>query len=154
MGGGGGMPQAPEMPKASVRWESAGAYRDAMKKMRAEGATQADIEGFYVITVTGLKLGMGGGRGGNSPSVEQLARARERLKEVSRLARKGKDPIGAAKVEGNPSPDGTTLRFYFPRSEPINVEDKEVVFETKMGPMELKTKFSLKDMVIDGKLAL
>lgn len=151
-GGGGGMPQVPQLPKASVRWESASAYRDAMKKLNAEGATQADIEGFYVITVTGLKIGMG--RGGNSASVEQLARARERLKEVTKLTRKGKDPIGAAKVEGTPSTDGTTLRFYFPRSEPINVEDKEVVFETRMGPMELKTKFPLKDMVIDGKLAL
>ena len=151
-GGGGGMPQAPQMPKASVRWESASAFRDAMKKLHAEGATQADVEGFYVITVTGLKIGMG--RGGNSASVEQLARARERLKELTKLTRKGKDPIGAAKVEGTPSAEGTTLRFYFPRSEPIDVEDKEVVFETKMGPMELKTKFALKDMVIDGKLAL
>ena len=145
------------MPKASVRWESAGPYRDAMKKLHAEGATDADIEGFYVITVTGLKLNAGRGGaagGGGSMSVEQLARMRERFKEVSRLNRKGKDPIGAAKVEGAPSAEGTTLRFYFPRSEPIEAADKEVVFETKMGPMELKTKFALKDMVLDGKLAI
>jgi hypothetical protein len=83
-----------------------------------------------------------------------LGRARERLKEQSSLTRKGKDPINAARVDGTPSADGTTLRFYFPRSEPIAVEDKEVVFETKMGPMELKTKFPLKDMVINGKLAI
>lgn len=123
-----------------------------MKKLHAEGATDADFEGFYVITVTGLKLNVG--RGGGSPSVEQLARMRERLKEVSSLTRKGKDPINAAKVDGTPSPEGSTIRFYFPRSEPIDADDKEVVFETKMGPMELKTKFALKDMMLNGKLAL
>jgi len=152
-GMGGGMPSAPEMPKASVRWESAAPYREAMKKLRSEGATDSDVEGFYVITVTGLKLGMGA-RGGNSPSVEQLARARERLQESSNLNRKGKDPIQCARVDGTPTAEGTTLRFYFPRSEPIDLDDKEVVFETHMGRLELKTKFALKDMVIGGKLAI
>lgn len=149
--GGGGMP--PAMPKANVRWESAAPYQEAMKKMHAEGASAGDIEGFYVITVTGLKLGLGG-RGGNTPSVEQMARARERMKDQAQLTRKGKDPLGCAKVDGTPSPEGTTLRFYFPRSEPITLDDKDVTFETKMGPMELKTKFALKEMVWSGKLAL
>lgn len=150
MGGGGG---APQMPKASVRWESAPVYRDAMKKLKAEGAAEADVEGFYVITVTGLRLGMGG-RGGNSPSVEQLGRARERLKEMTSLVIKGREPIAPARVDGTPSPEGTTLRFYFPRSQEISLDDKEVQFETHMGPMELKTKFQLKDMVVNGKLKL
>lgn len=150
-GGGGGMP--PAMPKANVRWESAAPYQEAMKKMHAEGASAADLEGFYVITVTGLKLGLGG-RGGNAPSVEQMARARERMKDQTQLTRKGKDPINCAKVDGTPSPEGTTLRFYFPRSEPIVLEDKDVQFETRMGPMELKTKFAIKEMQWNGKLAI
>ncbi|BDC51070.1 hypothetical protein F183_A33860 [Bryobacterales bacterium F-183] len=154
MGGGGGVggPGAAAMPKATVRWESAAPYQEAMKKMHAEGASASDVEGFYVITVSGLKLGLG--RGGNSATVEQLNRARERMKDQTQLTRKGKDPINCAKVEGTPSVEGTTLRFYFPRSEPISVEDKDVQFETKMGPMELKTKFALKDMVWNGKLAI
>ena len=158
MAGGGGMPggggaAAPQMPKASVRWESAPVYREAMKKLKAEGATDADVEGFYVITVTGLRLGMGG-RAGNSPTVEQLGRARERLKEMTSLVIKGRERIAPARVDGTPSPEGTTLRFYFPRSEEISLDDKEVLFETHMGPMELKTKFALKDMVVNGKLKL
>lgn len=151
--GGGDMGSAPAMPKANVRWESAAPYQEAMKKMHAEGASAADLEGFYVVTVTGLKLGVGGRRA-NVPSVEQMARARERMKDQTQLTRKGKDPIHCAKVDGTPSPEGTTLRFYFPRSEPISLDDKDVTFETRMGPMELKTKFGLKDMVWDGKLAL
>jgi hypothetical protein len=47
-----------------------------------------------------------------------------------------------------------TVYFLFPRSEAITLEDKEVEFETKLGPMEIKRKFKLQDMVFGGKLEL
>ena len=47
-----------------------------------------------------------------------------------------------------------TFRFYFPRSADLSLDDKEVLFQTRVGPMELKQRFVLKDMTFDGKLAL
>ena len=42
--------------------------------------------------------------------------------------------------------------FYFPRSEPI--KDGQVLFVTKMGPVEVKCKFTVKEMTVHGKLEL
>ena len=43
---------------------------------------------------------------------------------------------------------------YFPRTDAITLEDKDVEFITKLGPMEIKKKFKLEDMVFGGHLAL
>ena len=50
--------------------------------------------------------------------------------------------------------EGMTLLFLFPRAADITAEDKDVSFETAVGQMSVKTKFNLKDMMYDGKLAL
>jgi hypothetical protein len=51
--------------------------------------------------------------------------------------------------------NGTILVFFFPRAaQPITLDDKDVTFHQKLGPMELKAKFALKDMVYQGKLEL
>ena len=42
--------------------------------------------------------------------------------------------------------------FYFPRSEPI--KDGQVTFDTKMGPIEVKCRFTVKEMMYRGKLEL
>ena len=44
--------------------------------------------------------------------------------------------------------------FYFSRLDDISMDDKQVSFSTKLGPMEIKTKFILKDMLYHGKLAV
>lgn len=45
--------------------------------------------------------------------------------------------------------------FFFARQRnPITLEDKEVTFHSRYGAIELKTKFTLKDMVYQGKLEL
>jgi hypothetical protein len=49
---------------------------------------------------------------------------------------------------------GSGLIFYFSRLDDIGLNDKEVTFVTKLGPLEVKTKFVLKDMVYQGHLAL
>jgi hypothetical protein len=46
------------------------------------------------------------------------------------------------------------LYFAFPKTEEITLEDKEVEFISKVGPMEFKKKFKLADMVLNGKLTL
>ena len=44
--------------------------------------------------------------------------------------------------------------FYFSRLDAIKPSNKEITFTTKLGPMEFKAKFTLKDMMYRGKLEL
>lgn len=77
------------------------------------------------------------------------------LKANTTLEHKG-DEIKLNKVEPAPkndlSADGTL--FYFSRLLALRVEDREVTFATKLGPLDIKCKFALKDMLYRGKLEL
>jgi hypothetical protein len=42
--------------------------------------------------------------------------------------------------------------FYFSRADPI--KDGQATFSTKMGPVEVKCKFTVKEMTYRGKLGL
>ncbi len=45
--------------------------------------------------------------------------------------------------------------FLFPKgSQPIEAADKEVTFITAMGPLGVKAKFALKDLMVKGQLEL
>jgi hypothetical protein len=44
--------------------------------------------------------------------------------------------------------------FVFPKSAGLTVDDKEVEFVTKVGKMNIRKKFKLKDMVVNGKLEM
>ena len=44
------------------------------------------------------------------------------------------------------------LILFFPRTNPLTVEDNEVEFAFKLGNLNIKKKFKLKDMMFDGKL--
>ena len=46
------------------------------------------------------------------------------------------------------------ILFFFRREEPIDADGKEAVFVTKLGPLDVKAKFPLKDMRYEGKLEL
>ena len=50
------------------------------------------------------------------------------------------------------SPSGTL--YYFSRVLPITEQDKQVTFVTKVGPLEVKCKFTLHDMLYHGNLEL
>lgn len=78
------------------------------------------------------------------PTAEQRKAMIGTLKQSSALQRKGKDPLAAVRVgelEGSETP---TLLFYFPRTgDPISLADKEVIFRTRIGPLQLKVKFAV-----------
>jgi hypothetical protein len=78
----------------------------------------------------------------------------ESMKDTTSLIVHGGEKMAPAKVESVDTADGRTLLFLFPRSRLIEADNKDVVFETSMGPLGLKSKFVLKDMVYDGRLAL
>lgn len=151
-GGMGGQPRRgrPEF-KAIVRWETALPVRDVTRQKKTFDST-----GYYVISVSGMPTMTAGrgeipgsGRGEKAPSDENQEAL---LKETTQLQRKGKDPLHPARVEVSRS-DGSTL-FFFRREEPITLQEKEVVFVTRMGPLKVKTKFPLKNMMYQGQLEL
>ena len=133
---------------ATVRWESALPVREAMK---AAKTPEADKN--YIIALVGEMPAA------SVPSDDDDAAERQRkldvLKESTRLERKD-DPLELQRVKIAPrtplSPSGTL--YYFSRTLPITPEDKQVTFVTKVGPLEVKCKFTLRDMLYRGNLEL
>jgi hypothetical protein len=134
--------------KAIVRWESALPVRDAMK---ATASAVADKN--YIIAL------LGDIPGASVPSDDDDAAERQQkldvLKESTRLERKD-DPLELQRVKVAPrtplSPGGTL--YYFSRVLPITPKDGQVTFVTKVGPLELKCKFALREMLYHGNLEL
>jgi hypothetical protein len=162
-GGGGemGTPQIPEAPHVVVRWESSAPVRAAMKKVSlSKSVEDADAQAFYIVSVDGIRMPRRGQQpiesNQTTPGAHPLpADQQDRLKNATSLTVKGKDPIQPGKIDVVPGDEGKmTFRFYFPRSTDLSLDDKEVQFQTRVGPMALKQKFVLKEMTFDGKLAL
>jgi len=153
-GPGGGM----STPRMVVRWESAAPLRDAESRMEQAGASAPVSQWareFYVISVSGLPAG--GRRGGEEPAEGQDGRSPmgpASMKAGTSLKRKGKEPIYPARVERLQTAAGPVIAFLFPRTDPIDADDKEVNFESGLGPLGIKCKFVLKAMTYHGKLAL
>ncbi len=151
--GGGGIPEA----ELTIRWQSAAIVQEALVKAKygAEAATNADAQKqlqpqdeYYVIWVAGLP-------GSVRPSDDVNKKA---LLQVTTLSAKDKDSITATDVVFN-SPGGGQGRsadahFLFPRKVAFTADDKEIDFATKFGKNTVKTRFTLKPMVVNGKLGL
>jgi hypothetical protein len=57
-------------------------------------------------------------------------------------------------INFQPRTQSVDVVYLFPRTQPIESDDKEVEVVLKLGEIEAKKKFSLKDMVYNGKLQL
>jgi hypothetical protein len=171
------------MNAATVRWETASPIQLALRggdSASRDSKPNPDFEKYYVIHVLGDIPAFGGrasGRGNDSgddqnsrgrnrrsrdedddidiESTAEKERRLEMLKQYTKLERKG-GPIFLEKFEtGSRTGElGPGSYFYFSRLDGISMDDKEVTFVTKMGPMEIKAKFALKDMVYRGKLSV
>jgi hypothetical protein len=132
--------------KAVVRWESALPVREALKQ-----AAPKDVKDFYVLNVVGNLPGAVS----SSADQPQDSASMQYLREVTKLEHKG-DLIHLSRVElvpeNNVSPAGTL--FYFSRMLALMIEDKEASFTTKIGPLDVKCKFTLRDMLYHGALEL
>ena len=97
-------------------------------------------EDAYAISVTGLPM-----------AAEAMM---DGVKDVTFLNRVGKTPIAPDEILSAPQPGGTVLMLaVFPRTA-IAVEDGEVEFVTKIGGVDIRRSFVLKEMVYKGKLEL
>jgi hypothetical protein len=154
-GGDGGSDAASVTPAIQlfVRCQSALPVREALAKLKygAEAATSPEakklLEGeqqYYIITIGGLP-------GYIQPRDED---AKQLLVKATALSVKGKDPVAAMDVQFQKDGANVDAYFVFPRMNAFVVEDKEVEFATKAGPLAIKQKFNLKNMVINGKLEM
>jgi hypothetical protein len=159
--GGGGSEFGPGAPGSSAptfevvaRWQSALPVRQAFVRLKfgaeADKSTEAkkvleQEERPYEIVLTGAMGMFLGGKPGD---------AAKALSDVTSLSSNRTGAIKPVQIEvGKPGP-AMTVVLVFPRSMPFTIEDKEVELVTKLGASNLKYKFKLKDMVVNGKLEM
>lgn len=156
MSRGGGMVGPESVPTATVyiRWRTALPIKQALVRARFgnEAATSPEAakllsaqENAYIVEIAGLPA--------------QMVRAKpDQLKSGAQLRIKGKPPIQAVDVKGGRDQNRVNLYLIFPRGQDgspvITVEDKEVEVYLKSGPLDIRRKFRLKDMIFEGKLEI
>ncbi len=159
--GGGNAGGGRESLTATVRWESALPIQEALRIGAGDEKPNPDFEKYYVLALIGDLQTSGGRRrtGGNSDddddSNTRSDRRMDEFKESARLERKD-GPIRFEKVEegSRVGSRGPGVYFYFDRKADVSMDDKFVTFSTKLGRMEIKAKFTMKDMLYHGKLAV
>jgi hypothetical protein len=132
----------PSKYDAVVRWESSLPIREASGIKSTD-----DPAANYILCVTGDLPMLS--KESNLESQEEYAARLDMLKQDTKLEKKG-GPIYLVHMGYNK--DGAL--FYFERNDLIRVEDHEVTFVSKLGPIDVKCKFSLKEMVYKGRLEL
>ena len=152
---GGGFPTPPPQLKLTLSWRSALPMKQALVRdqIGAGGAVPAETqellsraESMYVVTIMGLPT--------------RYAQAINSMKTESFLKRNNKPPIALADMgvqqapASEKAPAFLVVVFGFPRTDAIKLEDKDVEFVTKLGQIDIKKKFNLKDMVFHGQLEL
>jgi hypothetical protein len=152
----------PTLP-VRVRWDSAGPVVGAWQKSGEKDGTGVltgeQLKQYYVIAVVGLVAGKNPKRparpaisssDGNAPlDPEELLAG---IKSQSHLYFRNKPSIRPDDVKLDPTTGA--LRFFFPRTSPIELDDKEVMFTTHYGRLKVSERFRLKDMVYKGGLEL
>lgn len=146
---------------ATVRWESALPVQEALRIGASDEKPNPDFEKYYVLALIGDLQANGGRRrsGGNSDDDDDSStrsdRRMDEFRESARLERKD-GPIRLEKVEegSRVGSRGPGVYFYFARKDDISMDDKLVTFSTKLGRMDIKAKFTMKDMLYHGKLAV
>ena len=145
--------RGPPPINVTVRWASALPVKQAIIRSRYKGdfeESEKDKQLLnmkdeqYVVLLSGLPSRM----------ARALQRNTDRIKQMTVLHRKKKDPIAAASVEVLPRDQFVEIFLFFPRAEAIALEDKDVELRTQVGPFKIKRKFKLKNMVFNDKLEL
>ena len=144
--------RGPPPINVTVRWASALPVKQAIIRSRYRGdfeESEKDKQLLnmkdeqYVVLLSGLPSRMA-----------RALRNTDRIKEMTVLHRKKKDPIAAASVELLPRDQFVEIFLFFPRTAAIALEDKDVELRTQVGPFKIKRKFKLKNMVFKDKLEL
>jgi hypothetical protein len=127
-----------------VLWESAEPIREAKTSLAITQTTNAQLQDAIMVSVIGHPL-----LREINPSISM----KPMIQDSAVLLRNGKNSVPAmdvAFVEANDS----IIRFYFPRQGTVHPGDKEIIFRFEIQDAVVEAKFSLKDMVFQGKPAL
>lgn len=134
----------------SVSWRSALPLRKAIVKTRMGASSEVPEEAKqllakdqddYIIAVSGVPA--------NLAKLIQGENANHSALKVGKRA-----PLMPKSVDFQTKTQSIDIFFAFPKSTPIMLDDKEVEFDIVLGPINAKRKFTLKDMVYNGKLEL
>jgi hypothetical protein len=157
-GGGGGAAPLPQAGGASVdivaRWQSALPVKEAFVRFKyhAEAASAPEAKAMLDREETNYQIVLSG------PMRPLLHGTPEELKKAlggaTFLSSKGKGAMKPADVQISPGLKSMDVLFSFPRTMPYSLDDKEVEFSTRVGDVDLRYRFRLKDMVFNGKLEL
>jgi hypothetical protein len=154
-GRGGSFPTPVPQLKITLSWRSALPIKEALVRdqIGIGGTVPAEIqdllsrqESLYVFTIMGLPT--------------RYAQAINGMKAQSFLKRSNKPTIALMDIAvqqapaSEKSPAFLVVVFGFAKTDPIKVEDKDVEFVTKLGQVDIKKKFNLRDMVFHGQLEL
>jgi hypothetical protein len=140
--------------QGTVRWESAKPVLEAMKAPLPD-----TFANHYVIGVGGFPMMSGRPRSeddDNRDSTAQASEARlDNLKSLTFLKPKDKEGEQPGLVLQQPSSGGGTYLFGFSKEMmALTAADKEVTFTTRIGRLDVKAKFNLKEMLYRGDLAV
>jgi len=140
--------------QGTVRWESAKPVLEAMKAPLPEV-----FANHYVIGVSGFPMMSGRPRSADDDNRDGSAQATEdrldHLKALTFLKPKDKEGLQPGVALQQPSSGGGTYLFGFSKEMlTLTPADKEVTFTTRIGRLDVKAKFNLKEMLYRGDLAL
>ncbi|MBV8570720.1 MAG: hypothetical protein JO319_08905 [Acidobacteriaceae bacterium] len=166
--GGVGRPDKYNVPTLNVivRWDSALPERLAAARLQGTKSsyqvpyTTADAEKYYILTIIGLVPAQRYKPAAqtDSPSASDTsldpANPAPMLQEVMANSRLLTHAMNVRALDAKLDASTGTLHVFFPRSQEITLNDKEVMLRMRFGSVSLAKKFRLKDMVYDGKLEL
>jgi len=133
-----------------VRWHSALPIKEAIARMKLGSEALTSPEGQRLLAPETASYIVGVG----PLPVQMIQKDAATIKSAATLSVKGKDAIVPADVKLDRQGNAGNLILFFPRTNPLTVEDNEVEFAFKLGNLNIKKKFKLKDMMFDGKLEL
>lgn len=138
----------------TVRWQSAMPVREAIVKAKFgnEAGTSAEAKKALEEKIDDYILSVGGvPKTALQGDADEL---KKRMLAQSMLVIKGRDPIKPVDFMTENVGRATEVMFAFPKTTPITEEDKEVEFIVRIGEFNVRQKFRLKDMLVNGKLDL
>ncbi len=144
----------------TVRWDTALPVRQAFDRKRSgEPYSSEQFRKDYIITVIGLvpagryiEPQLPNGSGNRPEDVRNPEEMLAGMMRTSFLFPRGKSAIRPedAKLDNSTG----TLHIFFPRTQAIDADDKEVTFQMRFGSLSIIKKFRLKDMLYHGQLEL
>jgi hypothetical protein len=143
---GGGPAPDPGKMRSIVRWESALPIREAN-----HNESKDDPAANYILNVSGDLPMLG--PASDDETEDEFAHRMEPLKQFTKLEKRG-DPIYLSQVRYKGTRGSEGALFYFVRNDLITLSDHTVTFVTKLGPIDVKAKFSTHEMIYQGKLEL